>query len=79
MTLYILQNQYGQYLTKQEEWSDGGDRDQLYRTPNRDEALNLLIEINAKDIELRGRIIDCEGDTKGRPVLPQPAAESDAA
>lgn len=79
MALYILQNQYGQFLNRQLEWVESGERDPLFRTPNRDEALNQLIEINAKEISLRISVITCDADSKGNPVLPQPSAEDSAA
>ena len=79
MPLFILQDQYGQFLNKQMEWVDGSDRDQLFRTDKRDEALNQLIEVNAKDIHLRGRIVECDADSKGRPMIPSAQHESSAA
>ncbi|MDA8885159.1 hypothetical protein N9H96_00165 [Porticoccaceae bacterium] len=41
----------------------------VFCTPYRDIALNQLIELNAKDIDMRASIVECEADAKGRPLL----------
>lgn len=70
MTAFILQDQHEQYLNKSLEWVHGCDANQLFKTPHRDVALNQLMELNAKDIQLRAQIISCELNTSGNPVLP---------
>ncbi len=71
MTVFILQNQHEQYLHKSLERVDGCDANQLFKTPHRDVALNQLMELNAKDIQLRAKIISCELDSSGNPRLPK--------
>jgi hypothetical protein len=56
-------------LGKDLEWLDGSDVSQIFNTEHRDIALNQLIELNAKDINLRAQIIECEADKKGRPIM----------
>ena len=51
------------------EWLDGTDASQIFNTEHRDIALNQLIELNAKDINLRAQIVECEADKKGRPIM----------
>ena len=83
---YVIRNQLGQYLTRKGEWVSGRDTSVLFHQPWHDQALNQLIEINAKDIELRGRVLALELDDKGRPAVlelgpdpVQPALLEDAA
>ncbi len=70
MTVFILQNQHQQFLTKSLEWINGCEANQLFKTPHRDIALNQLMELNAKDIQLRVKIISCELNKSGNPELP---------
>ena len=65
--VYIIKNQRGLFLSKDGLWLDKLDRNHLYRTVNRDEALNTLIEANAKDIELRLVLEEIGVDAKGHP------------
>lgn len=67
--LYILRNQHGYFLGKQKDWQDGRDRSSLYKTPHKDEAINLKVEVSAKDFEQRIRILSCQADERGLPVL----------
>ena len=63
MKIYIIKSHDGRFLNKDLEWLDGSDANLVYNAPHRDVALN------AKDINLRAQIIECEADKKGRPVL----------
>lgn len=82
---YVICNQLGQYLTRKGEWVSGRDSSVLFHQPWFDQALNHLIEINAKDITLRGKVVELELDDKGRPIVlvpgpdPQQPALLDAA
>jgi len=67
--VFVIQNQHGYYLTRQNEWNDGHDAAALFKTPYRDIALNTLIELNAKDIELRGNIVSVALNEKGVPIV----------
>ena len=66
---FVIRNQLGQYLTRKGEWVSGRDTSVLFQQPWHDQALNQLIEINAKDIALRGQVLELELDDKGRPVV----------
>ncbi|MDM3870438.1 hypothetical protein QSV34_03610 [Porticoccus sp. W117] len=82
MTVFILQNQHGQYLNKDGEWASGSEATALFRSPHHDVALNQLVEVNAKDYSLRGAVVTCELDSRGRPLLAptdqQPTEETEA-
>jgi hypothetical protein len=67
--LYIIRNQHGLYLSKQQEWLDGSDRNPLYRTVHRDEAINTVFEMSSRDIHLRAEVLVCDTDARGNPVL----------
>ena len=67
MSVFVIKNQDHQFLNKDQSWQDGTDRNHLYRAKFSDEALNHLIEMNAKDILLRGAVIEVELDDKLQP------------
>lgn len=78
--VFVIRNQQGLYLTRQNEWVDGHDPAPLFKTPFRDAALNTLIELNAKDIELRGVLAEVEVNEKGLPqVMPGEINADDSA
>ncbi|MEZ5509946.1 MAG: hypothetical protein R3F47_08590 [Gammaproteobacteria bacterium] len=66
---YVIRNQLGQYLTRKGEWVSGRDTGSLFHQPWFDQALNHLIEINAKDIELRGKVVELDLDERDRPIV----------
>jgi hypothetical protein len=67
--VFVIRNQNGLYLTRHNEWQTGDEPATLFKTLHRDIALNTLIELNAKDIELRGAIVDVATDDKGLPHI----------
>jgi hypothetical protein len=69
MKIFIIKSHDESILAKDLSWVDGSNANLLFNTQHRDIALNQLIELNAKDINLRAQIIECEADKKGRPVL----------
>jgi len=66
---FVIRNQDGQYLTKKGEWVSGKEAKGLYHQAFSDQALNQLIEVNAKDIYLRGIIVELELCEKRRPIV----------
>ena len=69
MKIYIIKSHDDRILGKDLDWLDGTNASLIFNTPHRDSALNQLIELNAKDINLRAQIVECEADKKGRPTL----------
>lgn len=69
MKIYIIKNHDESILGKDLEWLDGTDASLVFSTPHRDIALNQLIELNAKDINLRAQIVECEANKKGHPIV----------
>ncbi len=69
ITLFILQNQHGYFLGKNKEWLDGREPNALFRSLHKDEALNMMFEVNTQDVELRISIKECEANNKKQPLL----------
>jgi len=67
--VFVVKNQNGLYLSKQQEWISGGDNQLLFRTPHRDEAINTVFETSSRDIYLRAEAVACEVDHKNNPVV----------
>jgi len=66
---FVIRNQDGQYLTKKAEWVSGKEAKGLYHQAHSDQALNQLIEVNTKDIYLRGTILELDLCEKRRPIV----------
>lgn len=86
--VYVLQNQARLFLGKQKDWLDGRDAASLFKTPHKDEAINLMFEVSSRDYSQRIRALACKLNEKGLPVIPEdmlpeagsgaPAAPGDA-
>lgn len=68
-SVFVIRNQHQQYLQKKMTWHSGKDNASLYNTDHHDEALNTLLELNSKDIELRGEILSVDRDEKKNPLV----------
>ncbi|MFT5482297.1 MAG: hypothetical protein ACI9GW_000946 [Halieaceae bacterium] len=66
---FVVSNESGHYYSKSKAWTDGRDAGRVYCPQHRDEALNTLLEINSRDIDLRGMILEVETNHRGLPVL----------
>jgi len=67
--VFVIKNQQGLYLSKQQEWVSGADNPLLFRTQHRDEAINTVFEVGLRDIHLRAEAVACEVDAKNHPVV----------
>jgi hypothetical protein len=67
--VFVIRNQLGQFWTRAQEWVDGREPQRLLKFKHRDEALNQLVELSAKDIDLRGEILACETNSRGEPAV----------
>ena len=71
--IFVIRDQNGWFWGKSKEWQDGRDARQLARFRYRDEAVNTLVEISARDIDLRGEVIAASLSERGEPqVTPGP-------
>ncbi len=67
--LFILQNQENLFFSKQKDWVDGRDLNSLFKSPYKDEAINQMVEISAKDYRQRIKVIKCGVNDKGLPTI----------
>jgi len=72
--VFVVKNQHGLYLSKQQEWVGGTESQSLFRTAHRDEAINTVFEVSSKDIYLRAEAVACDVDAKNNPVVEVNAA-----
>ncbi|MCX2981981.1 hypothetical protein EYC98_14050 [Halieaceae bacterium IMCC14734] len=70
---FLVCNQLQQFWGKKKAWVDGSDRKRILCNKHEDEAVNLLVELSSKDIDLRGQVTPAELDDKGLPVV-EPSA-----
>lgn len=68
-TIFLLQNQHKLLLNKHGEWCDGREATTLYRSVHHDEALNQMVEANSRDYTLRLKVLQCETNDRGIPLL----------
>jgi len=64
--IYVIRNQLGHYFGKSKDWTDGRDGQAVAQFKYRDEALNTMVELSSKDINLRAEIVTSELTEKGR-------------
>ncbi len=69
MKIYILQRHDQAILDKSLQWINNPPAADILFTRHRDIALNQLIELNTKNIDLRANIIECAADANGNPTL----------
>ena len=69
MVRYILQMSDGRVLGKDLTWTAYEKNNPLFNSEHQDVALNKLIELNAKDIELRAKVTACKVDSKGNIII----------
>lgn len=67
--VFVIQNEHSAYLNRKGEWVSGVDNSILFVSPHRDVALNQLIEANAKEIEARLVLLECDTDDKKLPCV----------
>jgi hypothetical protein len=68
-TVFIIRNHLGQFLSRHEEWTDGKDRAAIFTARYKDQAVNTMVEINTRDIDMRCLVTEVPLDDKGRPDI----------
>lgn len=66
---FVVRSIEGHYFSKQQEWICGKDRNIIYFAKHKDVALNQLIDITIKDVNVRAKLIECDLDEKARPIV----------
>ncbi len=67
--VFVIRNQHGHYWGKSKEWVSGHEPKAVMRAKHHDEALNTLIELSSKDIELRGEVVEVALSERGEPAV----------
>ena len=67
--VFVIRNQSGHYWGKKKLWVDGNDARIIMRDKHQDEAVNTLVEISSKDIDLRGEVLSAELNARGEPSV----------
>ena len=67
--VYVVKNQDGYYASKQKEWLDGREPKLLFRSPHKDEAINMVFELSSKDIYVRAYAEQVEINDKKLPIV----------
>lgn len=67
--VFVIRNQQGHYWTRAEDWVDGREPQRVMKLKHRDEVVNQLVELSAKNIDLRGEILSCSLTDRGEPKL----------
>ena len=67
--VFLIRNQHGHYWGKGKAWVDGHEARAVYRSRHQDEAINTLVELSAKDIELRGEVVAATLSERGEPQV----------
>jgi hypothetical protein len=68
-SVFVIRNHENRYLTRKHQWRSGNDRHLLFRSAEKDVALNEMIEVNARDILARLQLLACELDDRDQPVV----------
>ena len=60
MIKFVLQNADGRYFGKDLDWIAELKASAIFCCEHQDQALNKLVELNAKDINLRAQVVACD-------------------
>lgn len=67
--VFVVQSEQGHYFSKQGAWLSGKDAGLIYFGKYKDEALNQLIDITIKDVDVRARVLEVELNQRNQPVV----------
>jgi hypothetical protein len=67
--VFVVCNQLQQFWGKKKKWVDGTDAKRVVVCKHEDEAVNQLVELSARDIDLRGQVIMVETNERGLPLI----------
>ncbi|WP_317932520.1 hypothetical protein [Halioxenophilus sp. WMMB6] len=68
--VFLLRNQHGYFFNRQGEWVSGREAASLFRAHHKDEAINEVFEISARDFGQRIEIVELPVSEKGVPQVP---------
>lgn len=68
-SVFIIQNDQGQFLDKHKEWTTADDAEHVFKSPHKDLAVNQLFETTSKDLGTRAKVVEAQADTRGLPIV----------
>ncbi|MEM0954152.1 MAG: hypothetical protein AAGI24_08425 [Pseudomonadota bacterium] len=68
-TGHVVCNHFNQFWGRKKRWADGSKARDVAVYMHEDEALNQLVELSARDVELRGRVEVVDLDERGTPLV----------
>ena len=68
-SVFVIQNQDGNFLSRQKEWVDKTQIQAVYKTPHRDLAVNEWVELTARETQARAKVVAVETTARGLPLL----------
>ncbi len=75
--VFVVQSAEGHYYSKQGLWLSGKDAGLIYFGKYKDEALNQLLDITIKDINVRARVLEVDFNPQRRQPLLEILVETD--
>lgn len=63
--VFVVRNQLGQYWGKKKRWVDGTKAKRVATCKHQDEGFNLLVELSAKNVDLRGEVLQVACNDRG--------------
>ncbi|MBA6412892.1 hypothetical protein H2508_07190 [Parahaliea sp. F7430] len=67
--VFVIRNQNGHYWAKSKAWVTSSDPRSVMRLKHHDEAVNSLVELSTKDVDLRGEVVAATLNEKSEPQL----------
>jgi len=68
--VFLLRNQHSLFLNRHAQWVSGKEAASLFRAKHKDEALNEVFEVSARDISQRIEVVELPVNEKGVPIIP---------
>ena len=68
--VFLLRNQQSYFFNRQGEWVSGREASSLFKALHRDEAINEVFEISARDFGQRIEVVEVATSDKGVPQIP---------
>lgn len=67
--VFVVQSAEGHYFSKHGEWLSGKEAHHIYFGKYKDEALNQLIDITIKNVDVRAKVVETQLNARNFPIL----------
>jgi len=68
-TVFVVQSVEGHYFGKQGQWLSGKEPNFVFVGKYKDDALNQLIDITLKNVDVRARVVETQLNARNLPIL----------